>query len=134
MNGELIVFATLFGTLVLFIYGRWRYDVVAILALLTLAVLKIVPPAEAFTGFGHPAVVTVAAVLVVGRGMLNSGLVDVIAAAMLRLSTRPTVQVSVMGAIITGCSAFMNNIGALAIFMPVALQMSRKSERSPYYL
>ncbi len=134
MSDELIVFATLVGTLVLFIHGRWRYDIVALLALLTLAVLRIVPPAEAFSGFGHPAVVTVAAVLVVGRGMFNSGVVDAIAGAMLRLSTRPTVQVSVMGAIITGCSAFMNNIGALAIFMPVALQMSRKSERSPYYL
>lgn len=134
MSDELIVFATLLATLVLFIHGRWRYDVVALLALLTLAVLRIVPPAEAFSGFGHPAVITVAAVLVVGRGMLNSGVVDMIAAAMLRLGASPTVQLSVMGAIITGCSAFMNNIGALAIFMPVALQMARKSERSPYYL
>ena len=134
MSNELIVFATLTATLVLFIYGRWRYDVVALLALLTLAVLEIVPPADAFSGFGHPAVITVAAVLVVGRGMLNSGVVDAIAAAMLRLGASPTVQLSVMGAIITGCSAFMNNIGALAIFMPVALQMARKSERSPYYL
>ena len=134
MSDELIVFATLSATLVLFIYGRWRYDVVALLALLTLAVLEIVPPADAFSGFGHPAVITVAAVLVVGRGMLNSGVVDAIAGVMLRLGASPTVQVSVMGAIITGCSAFMNNIGALAIFMPVALQMARKSERSPYYL
>ncbi len=118
----------------LFIHGRWRYDVVALLALLTLAVLRIVPPAEAFSGFGHPAVITVAAVLVVGRGMFNSGVVDKIAAAMLRLGASPTVQLSVMGAIITACSAFMNNIGALAIFMPVALQIARKSERSPYYL
>ena len=134
MRDEFIVFATLIGTLALFIHGRWRYDIVALLALLTLAVLRIVPPAEAFSGFGHPAVITVAAVLVVGRGMLNSGVVDKIAAVMLRLGASPTVQLSVMGAIITGCSAFMNNIGALAIFMPVALQMARKSERSPYYL
>ena len=131
MSDELIVFATLSATLVLFIYGRWRYDVVALLALLTLAVLEIVPPADAFSGFGHPAVITVAAVLVVGRGMLNSGVVDAIAGVMLRLGASPTVQVSVMGAIITGCSAFMNNIGALAIFMPVALQMAESPNDRP---
>ncbi|MEE8287827.1 MAG: SLC13 family permease, partial [Nitrosomonadaceae bacterium] len=73
---QIIVFAVLFLVLVLFIMGRWRYDVVALLALLAVAVTGIVPGGQAFVGFGHPAVVTVAAVLVVSRGLQNSGVVD----------------------------------------------------------
>ena len=85
MRDELIVFATLIATLILFIHGRWRYDIVALLALLTLAVLRIVPPAEAFSGFGHPAVITVAAVLAVVLivTMFLSDLVNNAAAAVL---------------------------------------------------
>ncbi len=74
-----IVFAVLAATLVLFVTGRWRYDVVALLALLAVTIAGIVPAADAFTGFGHPAVVTVAAILVVSRGLQNSGVVDLIA-------------------------------------------------------
>jgi di/tricarboxylate transporter len=74
---RLIVFATL--ALVLFIWGRWRYDVVSVLALLVVALAGIVPAADVFSGFGHPAVVAVAGVLVVSRGLRNAGVVDAMA-------------------------------------------------------
>ena len=77
---EAIVFAVLVISLVLFVVGKWRYDIVAIAALLVLAVAGIVPAAEAYQGFGHPAVITVAAVLILSRALYNSGVVDVIAA------------------------------------------------------
>jgi len=136
-----IVFVVLLATLVLFIVGRWRYDLVALLAMLTITILgafpgigTIIPPQDAFAGFGHPAVVTVAAVLVVGRGLLNSGLVHRISEQLTHIGDRPVLQVLAMTMLITVCSGFMNNVGALAILMPVAIQMARKAGRSPSFI
>ena len=86
---ELIVFGVLAVALVLFVWGKWRYDVVALVALLVLAVVGIVPAAEAYRGFGHPAVVTVAAVLILSRALQNSGVVDVIANCYARIPSIP---------------------------------------------
>ena len=63
----------------MFVTALWRYDAVALLALLVLTIAGIVPATEAYRGFGHPAVVTVAVVLVLSRALYNSGLVDVLA-------------------------------------------------------
>ena len=71
-----LLFAVIASAMVLFVWGRWRYDIVALLALLAAVYFGIVSPQEAFTGFGHPAVITVAAVLVIGRALQISGLVD----------------------------------------------------------
>jgi di/tricarboxylate transporter len=131
---QLIVFGTLGLALGLFIWGRWRYDLVALLALLIVTVSGIVSGGEAFAGFGHPAIVTVAAVLVVSRGLQNAGLVDRIASWMTRVGDRPTLQVAALTALVTACSAFMNNVGALGLLMPVALRMAHKSGNSPAIL
>jgi di/tricarboxylate transporter len=128
---QLIVFALLGLVLALFIWGRWRYDLVAIFALLVVSVSGIISPADAFSGFGHPAVITVAAVLVVSRGLFNSGMVDYIVRFLSRAGDNPVVQLTVLVLAVTICSGFMNNIAALAFFMPVALRMARKSEISP---
>lgn len=133
-SDQLIVFAVLAATLGLFIWNRWRYDIVALAALLVVTLAGIVPPAEAFMGLGHPAVVTVAAVLVLSRGLLNGGVVDTLARQLTRVGTRPTVQILTLTCIVALCSGFMNNVGALALFMPVAIWMSRQSGRSPSYL
>ena len=75
--------ATIFGllvvTLALFLHGRWRYDVVALFELVAAGVLGLVPPDGLFTGFGHPAMITVAAVFVISYALLNAGLVDLLA-------------------------------------------------------
>jgi len=79
---QIVVFAVLFLALILFCTERVRYDIVALLALLAVIVAGIIPDDQAFEGFGHPAVVTVAAVLVLSRGLQNSGVVDVMARGM----------------------------------------------------
>lgn len=131
---QIIVFSVLFLSLVLFAVGRWRYDAVALFALLIVAITGIIPGKDAFSGFGHPAVITVAAVLVVSRGLMNSGLVDSIARAMNIVGETPTLQVLALTTFVTVCSAFMNNVGALALLMPVAIRMARNHERPPSYL
>ncbi len=131
---QTIVFSVLLLTLVLFILGKWRYDIVALLALLAVACTGVVPGDQVFAGFGHPAVVTVAAVLVASRGLLNSGLVDSIASWMSRLGDRPILQVTALTGLVTACSGFMNNVGALALLMPVAIRMARSSNHPPSLL
>jgi di/tricarboxylate transporter len=134
MAGHTIVFLVLVATLGMFVWGRWRYDLVAVLALLALVLLGQVPAGEAFGGFGHPAVITVAAVLVLSRGLRNSGVVDLLARLAFKVGNRPTAQVAVLTLVCAVCSAFMNNVGALALLLPVGLQLARKSGRSPSFL
>jgi len=130
----LIVFGTLVLALVLFIWGRWRYDIVALMALLAVTVTGIVPGREAFSGFGHPAVVTVAAVLVISKALLNSGVIDVISSNLFRIGGNTYLQVAALTLTVTLLSAFMNNVGALAIMLPVAIQVARKNGTSPSVL
>jgi di/tricarboxylate transporter len=131
---QLTAFAVLAATLVLFVWNRWRYDVVALLALVVSGLTGLVPPEELFSGFGHHAVLTVAAVLVVSRGLLNAGVVDALARHLTRVGDQPWIQVTALTGIVTLSSGFINNVGALALFMPVAIWMSRRSERSPSFL
>ena len=128
---EAIVFGVLILALVLFVVGKWRYDVVAILALLVLAIADIVPPAEAYQGFGHPAVITVAAVLVLSRALYDSGVVDVIASWYARIPRYLTVRVGALTGITAFLSAFMNNVGAVSLLMPVAIRVSNRSGHPP---
>ena len=134
MIEQLIVFSVLLLALILFVWGKWRYDVVALLALLVVTVTGVIPGDQAFNGFGHPAVITVAAVLVVSRGLLNSGVVDEIAQRLARVGDRPIMQVATLAGLVTFLSGFMNNVGALALMMPVTIRMARKSGHSPSLL
>ncbi|MBN1423125.1 SLC13 family permease [Candidatus Fermentibacteria bacterium] len=121
-----IIFGTLLVTLGLFITGRWRYDIVALVALMIVVLTGLVPAGHAFSGFSNPAVITVAAVLVISRGLRNSGIVDLIGERLLRLKGGVIVQLAALTGIVAALSAFMNNIGALALLMPVAIQVARK--------
>jgi di/tricarboxylate transporter len=129
-----IVFAVLGTTLGLFVWNRLRFDVVSMLALLAIAVAGLVPSDELFAGFGHPAVVTVAAVLVISQGLVNGGVVDNLAKLLGKVGHRPTLQVLMLTAVVALCSGFINNVGALALLMPVAVWMSREAGRSPSLL
>jgi len=131
---QIVIFGVLVLTFALFVWGRLRYDVVAVLALLVVTLAGIVPAGEAFMGFGHPAVITVAAVLILSRGLMNSGLIDGITNLFVKVGRRPMAQVAALAGITACFSMFMNNVGALAVMLPVAVQISRKSGRSPYYL
>lgn len=125
------VFAVLAVAMALFVWGRWRYDLVAIVALLAVVYAGIVSPQDAFAGFGHPAVVTVAAVLLISRALQACGIVDQIV-RILAPTRRSTVrQVAAVSGLAAVLSAFMNNVGALALMLPVVLRNARRAGRSP---
>ena len=125
---QTLLLLVLVGALVLFMHGRLRYDVVALLALLATGILGLVPADRLFAGFGHPAVVTVAAILVITFALTNSGLVDLLAQQLARIGAHQHVQLIALTLLVTVCSAFMNNVGALAIVMPIAIQIARKHD------
>ena len=123
MTGDQItLFAILGVALLLFAWGRLRYDVVAVIALLAAVLTELVPADEAFMGFGHPAVITVAAVLVLSRALRHSGIVEWAARSLQPLTAQPTLHVFTISGLGALCSAFMNNVGALALILPVALK------------
>lgn len=124
----LLLIILLLATLAGFVSGIIRYDLVALLALLAAVLLELVPVDKAFSGFGHPAVITVAAVLVISRGFFQSGLVDVLAKVATRAGKNPTLQVLSLTATVALMSAFMNNVGALALMLPVAMKMAREHQ------
>ncbi|MBA2667991.1 MAG: SLC13 family permease [Trueperaceae bacterium] len=128
---QTVVFATLAAALVLFVWGRFRYDLVAMMALLAVLLSGALPIERAFEGFAHPAVITVAAVLVISRALQQAGLVDVIVRVLAPLAGRPSAQLVVQTAIVAVLSAFMNNVGALALMMPVALRQAYRDGYSP---
>jgi di/tricarboxylate transporter len=117
---QAIVFAILAAALVLFVWERIRYDLVALLALLASVVLGVVPADSAFKGFSDPAVITVAAVLVISRALRNSGLIERALGRFDRFLGRVEGQVVILGGLVAATSAFMNNVGALAVFLPAA--------------
>jgi len=134
MTDQIIVFATLVTALILFIWGKWRYDIVALLALIIVTISGLVTVENAFSGFGHPAVITVAAILVISKSIFNSGLAEIASKWFEKLGKNVFLQVVVLTGFVTLISGFMNNIGALALMLPVALQIARKSGNPPSIL
>jgi len=110
-------------------WGRWRYDLVAFCALLVALVLGLVPTEQAFSGFGHPATVIVALVLVVSRGLLNSGAIDLITRRLIDAGRSTGAHIATMSGVGAILSAFMNNVAAMALLMPVDLQAAKKAGR-----
>ncbi|NLE09876.1 MAG: SLC13 family permease, partial [Actinobacteria bacterium] len=104
-TGQIVVFCVIGATLILFVWNRWRYDLVALSALLVLVVAGYVPAGQAFLGLGHPAVVTVAAVLVISRGLSNAGVVDTVSRLLTRVGNRLWVQVATLTGLVALCSA-----------------------------
>ena len=128
---QLLLFGLLFFVFVFLIWGRWRYDLVAFVALLAALLMGLVPKELAFSGFGHPATVIIALVLVVSRGLSNSGVIELLARYVVDSSRRLAAHIGVMSALAAGLSAIMNNVAALALLMPLDLQAAKKSGRSP---
>ena len=118
-------------TMALFIWGRWRHDVVALGSLVASVVLGLVPSASAFSGFGHPAVITVACILVLSHGMQATGAIDVLARRAVPSNAGPTLAIAALTGLGAFLSAFMNNVGAMALLMPVAVQLAGKHGLTP---
>jgi di/tricarboxylate transporter len=129
-----VAFGVLGAALVLFAWGRFRYDLVAIAALIAVVLFGLVPARDAFDGFGHPAVVTVAAVLVISHALRQSGAIERLAALLLPLTGHPILHIAALTGVVTVASAFMNNVGALALMLPVALATASEQGRSPALL
>jgi di/tricarboxylate transporter len=128
---QLATLGILLATMLLFLWGRWRHDMVALAALLAAVAVGIVPAGEAFAGFGHPAVITVACVLVLSHGLQRSGAVDLLARRYLPNAAGAAATVVALTAVGALLSAFMNNVAALALLMPIAIQRARKLDIAP---
>ncbi len=128
---QTILFAILTGLFALLIWGRWRYDLVAFSALMISIVAGVVPVEQAFSGFGHPATVIIALVLIVSRGLTNSGVIELVASKTIDASRALWAHIGIMSGVSAVLSAVMNNVAALALLMPVDLQAAKKSLRSP---
>lgn len=128
---QIILFALLFFVFIFLIWGRWRYDLVAFAALGVALVTGVVPVDNAFSGFGHPATVIIALVLIVSRGLSNSGAVELIARYVISGTRKLGAHITIMAGVAAVLSAFMNNVAALALLMPVDLQAAAKAKRSP---
>ncbi len=128
---QMLAFAILAGMMLLFIWGRLRYDLVAILALLASILAGTVPAKTAFSGFSDDIVIIVASALVVSAAVARSGIIET---ALIRLTagvTRVRWQLTILVTSVTFLSALVKNIGALAILMPSAFRMAKRSDASP---
>jgi len=127
----IILFALLFLIFVFLIWGRWRYDLVAFSGLVIAVLTGLVPVTEAFSGFGHPATVIIALVLIASRGLSNSGAIDMVTRHIVDASRKLPTHIAIMAGFSAALSAVMNNVAALTLLMPVDLKAAAKAKRSP---
>ena len=141
---QIAISLIVFITFALFVYGRWRYDIVAVFSLFILVISdKMIGSEQSslvldlnkiFLGFGHPAVVTVGAVLIISTAMKNSGVVDFLSRKIKPYIDKQAAHISGLSFIIAILSGFMNNVGALALMLPVTLKTAWEKKRSPSLL
>ena len=130
-TNQLLILSILAVAVGMFAWGRWRHDMVAAGALLACVVAGLMPAREAFLGFGHPAVISVACVLVLSRGLQLSGAVNVLARHTLPQSAGTAVSLLALVGLGALLSGFMNNVGAMALLMPLAIQLARRLQIAP---
>ncbi len=128
---QITITGILLVTVGLFLWGRWRHDTVAVAALLSCVLAGLVGPDQAFAGFGHPAVVTVACVLVLSQALQASGAVDALARRLLPAAAGTVLSLFALVGLGALLSGFMNNVGAMALLMPVAIQVARRLNLAP---
>ena len=131
---QVLAFAIIGAMMALFVWGRLRYDLVAVLALFAGIVAGIVPYDKAFSGFSDDIVIIVASALLVSAAVQRSGIVETLIRPLAPRLTTTTAQVTVLAGSVALLSAFVKNIGALAMLMPVAFQLARKNKTSVTYL
>lgn len=131
MSSAALSALVLVGTLLLFVSEKVRHDLVALLALLTCVALGLTKPSDALVGFADPAVLAVAAILVVGRAIELSGIASGIARVLIPARAAFPVRLAMLLAAGMILSAFMNNIAALVITMPIAAEIARSAKRPP---
>lgn len=131
MSDQYLLSITIIGLLCMFIWSKFRYDALAIGALVILIVSGVIPANQAFDGFAHPAVITVALVLIISQGLKNSGLTGLVGKLIGGKSfTKFQFLISLLF-IAAILSSFINNIGALAILLPITLNICQKMNWHP---
>ena len=127
---QMILFTLLIVVFGMLIWGRFRYDLVAFAALVVALILGVVPNEKAFDGFGHEATIIIALVLVISRGLSNSGAIDLIGRLVIDKTRSLFAHIGIISIVAAGLSAIMNNVAALALLMPVDLKAADKAKRS----
>jgi di/tricarboxylate transporter len=131
LNGDQLILFGLLGLVFgLLIWGRIRYDLVAFGALIVAVTIGVVPQESAFEGFGHHATVIIALVLIVSRGLSNSGAIELVMRHVVDGGRSLYLHISVMSGVAAALSAVMNNVAALALLMPIDMQAAKKTKRS----
>lgn len=128
---QILIFSIIAAMLLLFLWGRFRHDFVALAALMACVIAGLVPADQAFAGFGHPAVITVACVLILSRGLQDTGAVDWLARRVIPRKAGRLISMAVLLGLGAALSGFMNNVGAMALLMPVAIKMSHRLDLTP---
>ena len=131
MLDQIIILGLLILMVGLFIWGRWRYDAVSLSVLSVFVLLGYIQPEEAFKGFSHPAVITVALVLLISKGLERSGFISVIGRKLQAYANSEIqfmISITFFAAIL---SSFMNNIGAMAMLLPITLGICQKMSWNP---
>ena len=129
---NILVLVILAAAVILFVSERLRVDLIALLVLITLRITGLITIEEAFSGFASPAVITVWSVYIVSGGLFKSGIADILANFMLRLSGQSYLRLLFIIMITVGImSSFMNNIGAVAILLPAVVSAGRKINVAP---
>lgn len=131
MTDQVILTTALVILMGLLIWGKWRYDAVTLICLAALVLLGIVPADDAFSGFGHPAVVTVALVLLISKGLQEAGMVSLAGNLISRLTLGENQYLVMIMIVAAFLSSFMNNIGAMALLLPITLSVCQKMEWNP---
>jgi len=129
MGDQLLVFFVIAAALTLFAWGRFRYDVIALSSVTLLVLAGVLDPSDVFQGFGNDAVLSVIAVMIVGRAIRLSGATEPVAGLLVRLGGGMTGQALSLNGAAMFFSAFMNNTGALTVFLPVAVHVARSAHR-----
>jgi|TARA_B100001113_G_scaffold33086_1_gene23539 di/tricarboxylate transporter len=128
---QFLLTISLVSLLALFIWGKFRYDALSMGALVVLVILDVIPSADAFVGLSHPAVITVALVLVISQGLKNSGLTGLVGKLIGGKQFTEFQFLIVLLFIAAFLSSFINNIGALAILLPITLNICQRLEWHP---
>lgn len=128
---QLTLFLLMGAVLALLMWGKWRYDLVAFGALSLGLVLGVIPKDQAFTGFGHPAVIIIALVLMISKALSQSGAIEILSTKIIDSSRSLSMHIASIGALGAVLSAFMNNVATLALLMPVDIQAANRAGRSP---
>ncbi|MDF1500845.1 MAG: SLC13 family permease [Anaerolineales bacterium] len=131
-SDSILVLVIVLITFLLLVTERVRADVIALLVLGALALSGLVTPAEALSGFSSPAVVTIWAVFILSGALSRSGVASQIGRHVLRLGGQSEVQLIITIMLTAGImSAFINNVGATALLLPVVMDIARRTKRSP---